>query len=54
MRLERVTKLYKKLKNYLFWNSTLRFIMEGYISVSLFSLKIAKEGFDWHEKINIA
>ena len=37
----RVASLYKKLKIFLFWNSTLRFIMEGYIALSLFSLGIA-------------
>jgi hypothetical protein len=54
MRSPRSKLIYKKIKAYLFWNSTLRFIMEGYISMSLYSLTLANEGFNWSDQLDRA
>jgi hypothetical protein len=47
-------KIYIRINRYLFWNSTLRFLMEGYIGLALSSLSIAYQGYDWSDEINRA
>ena len=45
-----------KLKDFLhynlFWNSTFKFIIEGYLALTLESLILMKKGIDWSTSLN--
>jgi hypothetical protein len=44
--------LYETLKRMLFWNSSLRYFIESYFSLSQYSLILASSGFDWSNHLN--
>jgi hypothetical protein len=44
-------KVYNKLNSYLFWTATLRYILESYIKMTLFSITLASTGFDWSSNV---
>jgi hypothetical protein len=44
-------KVYNKLNSYLFWTATLRYILESYIKMTLFSITLASTGFDWSSNL---
>jgi hypothetical protein len=46
--------LYNKLRSYLFWTATLRYILESYLKITLFSITIASSGFDWSSNLKKA
>jgi hypothetical protein len=50
----RLKKIYNKLKSYLFWTATLRYIMESYLKMTLFSITLARTGLDWSSKLKKA
>ncbi len=50
----RLKKVYNKLKSYLFWTAILRYILESYIKMTLFSITLASTGFDWSSKMKKA
>jgi hypothetical protein len=46
--------LFTKLSSLLFWNSTLRFFMESYVSLSFTSLFQANNGLGWTSPSEVA
>jgi uncharacterized membrane protein len=44
-------KIDNKLKSYLFWTATLRYILESYLKMTLFSITLARAGFDWSSNL---
>ena len=46
----------QKLKNFLdynlFWNSTFKYIIEGYLALTLESLTLMNKGLDWTTALN--
>ena len=46
----------QKLKNFLdynlFWNSTFKYIIEGYLALTLESLTLINKGLDWTTSLN--
>ena len=45
-------KLYDKIYFNLFWNSTFKFIIEGYIELTLESLILMKKGLNWSTNLD--
>jgi hypothetical protein len=47
-----VKKLYATIQYKLFWNSTLRYIIESYLALTLNSLTLISAGMNWSTGIN--
>jgi hypothetical protein len=47
----RLKKVYKNLRSYLFWTATLRYFLESYIKMTLFSITLALSGLDWSSNL---
>jgi hypothetical protein len=48
-----IKKLYDIIYYNLFWNSTLKYIIEGYLALTLESLTLMKNGLNWSTNLNI-
>jgi hypothetical protein len=47
------TKVYDYFYYNLFWNSTFRYIIEGYLAFTLESLTLMNKGLDWSNALNV-
>ena len=47
-----ITKLKDFLHYNLFWNSTSKYIIEGYLALTLESLTLKNKGLDWTSALN--
>jgi hypothetical protein len=47
----RLKKIYKNLRSYLFWTATLRYFLESYVKMTLFSYTLALSGLDWSSNL---
>ena len=47
----RLKKIYKNLRSYLFWTATLRYFLESYLKMTLFSYTLALSGLDWSSNL---
>jgi hypothetical protein len=48
-----IKKSYDTIYFYLFWNSTFKYIIEGYIELTLESLIVMNNGLNWNNNLNI-
>jgi hypothetical protein len=50
----RLKRVYMILKNYLFWIATLRYILESYLKMTLYSITISRTGLNWSSNVKKA
>ena len=48
-----IKKVSDRIYYILFWNSTFRYIIEGYLAITLESLTFISKGLDWSTELNI-
>ena len=48
-----IKKLYDTIYLFLFWNATFKYIIEGYLALTLESITLMKKGLNWNTNLNI-